>query len=293
MLIGAVDIGSNAMRFLVASAIKYNTEWQFQRVEYLRYPIRLGEEVFTTGAISELKIEKLERMLFAFKEMFEVFEVVSFKVCATSAMRDAANGIYIIERISKKSKVNIEIISGQTEAGLIDRALKQKVGVGLFLHVDVGGGSTEINLIKDGKKLASHSFNIGTVRAIHNKIEPKTWDEMRDWVVSEVRDKKLINPICVGTGGNIKKLHELSGLPSEFSLPYIRLEQIRDQLKSFSIEQRMHQLKLNEDRADVIVPAADIYLNIMQWAGSNEIIAPNIGLIDGIIVELFENINNK
>lgn len=287
MLIGAVDIGSNAMRFLVSSAHNYGNGWVFQRVEYLRYPIRLGADVFANGIISDIKKEKLTQMLLAFKLMFEVFEVETFEVCATSAMRDAANGPEVVDYVEEKTGVAIQMLSGQREADLIDKAIAQYLDHKDYLHIDVGGGSTEVNLISQNKKIASKSFNIGTVRALQTGgIENEKWYDLQNWIDTYVNES-VYQPITIGTGGNIKKLHELSGMQAELPVSYDQLVQIKDNLKSMTVEERMQKLKLNHDRADVIVPASEIYLNIMDWAHSKTLLSPNTGLIDGIVLDVF------
>lgn len=286
MLLGAVDIGSNAMRFLVASTMEYEGQWQFQRVEYLRYPVRLGEDVFTHKMISDAKIEKLHKMLSAFKQMFEVFEVVGIQACATSAMRDAQNSTQVVSYIKDSLGIDIEIVDGNREAKLIEKAIHRYLDQGKYIHIDVGGGSTEVNIIVDFEKIAAKSFNIGTVRAIHHGISTNDWDEVKTWVQTHAMEGLL----GIGTGGNIKKLHELSDLRPENPLPLASLSGITDVIKSLEMEERMHKLKLNRDRADVIVPAAEIFMKILEWAGAEKIYAPNVGLVDGIAVDLWEKI---
>lgn len=286
MLVGAVDIGSNAMRFLVASAMEYEGKWHFQRVEYLRYPIRLGEDVFQNQQIGNAKIEKLRKMLLAFKNMFEVFEVVEYAVCATSAMRDAANNKQVVELIKNELGIDIQIIDGKTEAKLIEQALARYLTDGNYLHIDVGGGSTELNVISKFEKIASHSFNVGTVRAIHHGISYSDWNDIQTWIDTH----KLPHLAAIGTGGNVKKLHELALVNADAP---VSLDFVRAQLAEFeqlTVEQRMQKFKLNQDRADVIIPATHIFLNIMQWAGCDKLYAPNVGLVDGIAVKVWSKI---
>ncbi len=289
MLIGAIDIGSNAMRFLVASATQFEGNAEYERVEYLRYPIRLGEDVFTNKKISHHKIEKLLKMLSAFKSMFEVFDVVGFHCCATSAMRDAENSMEIINLIYKELGMEIEILSGDREAKLIEKAIHSYLDKGNYIHIDVGGGSTEITIMSDCEKLASQSFNIGTVRAIHHGISDEKWYEVEKWV----KGHKINHLAGIGTGGNIKKLYELSDIKAATALPTTELEQLLTAMKSISVEERMQKYKLNDDRADVIVHAALIFSKILHWAESDKIFAPNVGLIDGIALAMWENYNSK
>lgn len=286
MLLGSIDIGSNAMRFMVASATEFKGEWQFERVEYLRYPIRLGEDVFTNKKIGAQKIMKLVKMLRAFQAMFEVFEVNTFHACATSAMRDAENGQEIVEFVKNELGFEIEIIKGKKEAELTEKAVHRYLQKGNYIHIDVGGGSTEISFISDFKKLVSKSFDIGTVRAIHHGIPDKDWDEVKYWV----KKNKIESLSGIGTGGNIKKLHELSEVRPEAAMSKNDLDQLLMRIKSLSVEERMYNFHLNQDRADVIVPAGEIFSKIMMWAKSDKIYAPNVGLVDGIAVDLWEKI---
>lgn len=287
MLIGAVDIGSNAMRFLVSSANNFGNGWVLNRVEYLRYPIRLGADVFSEQNISEGKMHKLADMIGAFKTMFVVFEVEEFEVCATSAMRDAENGIEVTDFVEEQTGVEIQILSGQREADLMDKAITKYLDNKEYVHIDVGGGSTELNVISNNKKIASKSFNIGTVRALQGGVPDEKWNDLHNWIKTYVLEN-VSNPITIGTGGNIKKLHELSGLQPEMPVSYNQLVGLKDELKSMTIDERMQKLKLNQDRADVIVPASEIYLKTMEWSGSKELFSPNTGLIDGIIIDIFE-----
>ncbi len=287
MLLGAIDIGSNAMRFLVTSAVSFEGEWQFQRVEYLRYPIRLGEDVFKNKKIGQKKIDKLLKMLSAFKLMFEVFEVEGFHACATSAMRDAENGKEVVDLISKELGFQIEIVDGTREAKLTEKAIFRYLEKGNYIHIDVGGGSTEVNFISNFDKKASKSFNIGTVRALLHGISEKDWDEVKAWVQS-IKSTRWSG---IGTGGNIKKLHELSEESSEEAMSLASLDQMLEEIKAMSVDERMQKLKLNQDRADVIVPAGEIFSKILNWAGADKIFAPNVGLVDGIAIDLWEKSN--
>lgn len=287
MLLGAVDIGSNAMRFLVSSANNFGNGWIIQRIEYLRYPIRLGADVFSQQNISDAKIHKLTKMIGAFKSMFEVFEVDTFEVCATSAMRDAANNIEVVDFVEEETGIEIQILSGQREADLMDKAITKYLDNQDYIHIDVGGGSTELNIFSNKQKVASKSFNIGTVRALQSGIPQEKWNDLYNWIQTYCVEN-VSNPIAIGTGGNIKKLHELSGLQAEIPVQFQQLVGLKEQINAMSIEERIQKLKLNNDRADVIVPASEIYLKIMEWSGSEKLFSPNIGLIDGIIMDIFE-----
>ena len=288
MFLGAIDIGSNAIRFQVSSISFFEGEWYFQKIEHVRYPLRLGEDVFSSGTIAEAKVDKLIKLLQAFKAMFEVFEVKDFKVCATSAMRDAKNGKDVVSKIYATTGIKIEIIMGDMEANMMEKAILKNLDSQNYLHIDVGGGSTEINLISKNEKIISKSFNIGAVRGLLNGNSEEKWKEMNLWIKANIIPS-YANLKGVGTGGNMRRLHELTGEKSEKSITWHKLKRIKREIERLTMEDRIHKLKLNPDRADVIVPAAEIYLNIMEWAACKEIYAPSLGLIDGIIADLFEN----
>jgi exopolyphosphatase/guanosine-5'-triphosphate,3'-diphosphate pyrophosphatase len=281
MHIGAIDVGSNAMRFLVSSFMPTGKDYSYQRIEYLRYPIRLGEDVFKQKEIGKAKEDKFIKMLGAFKTMFEVFEVLSFRACATSAMREAKNGKQIIERVKSELGFELEIIDGETEAELITLAISRMLDSSNYIHIDVGGGSTELNLISNYKKVASKSFNIGTVRALNKGLKEKEWEAVKTFL----DEHKLPKMTGVGTGGNIKKLHELAEGRPENAMQLVTLNSIYEVLKNMTLEDRQQKLKLNQDRADVIVPAAEIFSKILSWANVERIYAPNIGLVDGIVTD--------
>jgi exopolyphosphatase/guanosine-5'-triphosphate,3'-diphosphate pyrophosphatase len=287
MQLGAIDIGSNAARILIATAHEYDGKWHIHRDEYMRYPLRLGEDVFSDGKISEKKIEKFVKLMTAFKLLFEVFEVADFKACATSAMRDAKNGTEVVSHIEKLTGIKINIIEGHYEAELVDKAFFRMLDDKNYLHVDVGGGSTEINLISGNKKIASRSFNLGGVRALKGGNTEAEWEELKQWIKANIKDKyhRLHG---LGTGGNIRKMYEMLTDKTDEYVPLNRLIELKDMISKMSIEERMGKLKLNADRADVIIPAADIYCKILDWSDCDRIRAPMTGLVDGIVYELFE-----
>ena len=287
MLLGAVDIGSNAVRILIATAHQYEGKWDIRRDEYLRYPLRLGEDVFSDGNISQKKIEKFVSLMQAFKLLFDVFEVVEYKVCATSAMRDAKNGKEVVKLIEERTGIKISIIEGKYEAELVDKAFFRSLDDKNYLHIDVGGGSTEVNLISDNKKIVSRSFNLGGIRALKGGNTEAEWDELKHWIKSNITDQYR-HLHGLGTGGNIRKLYELLTNKPDEAVSLHKLKNYKNELEKMSIEDRMGKLNLNEDRADVIVPAADIYCKIMDWADCDSIKAPMVGLVDGIAYNLFE-----
>lgn len=288
MLLGAIDIGSNAVRILIANANLEGNNIIVRRDEYLRYPLRLGEDVFDSGIISKTKMEKFVKLMLSFKLLFEVFEVVDFKVCATSAMRDAKNGINVIQEIKEKTGLSIDIIRGNEEAELVDKAFFKSLDNKNYLHIDVGGGSTEVNLISNNTKIASRSFNLGGLRALKGGNTEKEWQLLKEWIKNNITSQyKHLHGL--GTGGNIRKLYETLCDKSDNAISLHQLEKYKKELENMSLQARIATLKLNSDRADVIVPAAEIYCKIMDWADCDNIKAPLVGLVDGIIYSLFEN----
>jgi exopolyphosphatase/guanosine-5'-triphosphate,3'-diphosphate pyrophosphatase len=289
MRFAAVDIGSNAIRLQITTLIHYNGKDFFKTLEYLRFPMRLGKEVFATGQISaELEL-KFVKLLTAFAALIELYEVQDYMVCATSAFRESSNGVEIAERIQKQTGLKIEIIDGDEEANLISNAIKMYVNEKPMLHIDVGGGSTELNLYINSEKVNSASFKIGSVRNLGHFEFPDTWVELEQWIKQNV-DKAHQPLTAIGTGGNINKLYELAAVKNKKnrSLNLADLMQIYFELSGMSVEERINKLMLNEDRADVIVPAAYIYIHVMQKARAKKIIIPDVGLKDGIIRHLYE-----
>lgn len=293
MKFAAIDIGSNAIRLLFANVIELNNKVMFKKSSLFRVPIRLGEDVFTSGEIGIKKIDLLLKTMQAFKLLIEVHEVVSFRAVATSAMREAKNGPEIIDEIYQKCGLSIEIISGNTEADLIfqnkdDDELKSDVP---YLFIDVGGGSTELSLFKNKKLIASQSFNLGTVRMLHNQINPKEWDFLDYWIEENVRKYK--NVVAIGSGGNINKLYKIAKRKTNKPLILEQLVEINSLLSKMNVSQRIAKYGLNPDRADVIVPAAKIYIHAMKAAEIHEILVPQIGVSDGIVHQLYEDFKQK
>tara|TARA_B100000809_G_scaffold260086_1_gene306346 strand:+ start:1553 stop:2440 length:888 start_codon:yes stop_codon:yes gene_type:complete len=288
MKFAAVDIGSNAVRLLFCQVRVNESGLLVKKISLVRLPIRLGDDVFVNGHISEQKISKLSKALTSFRLLSDVFDVVDYRVCATSAIREAANGKSVIARIKEETAVEIEIIDGEEEAQLIfdtqlaDKLDKEKT----YMYVDVGGGSTEITIFSDGEKLASKSFNIGTIRLKNDIVSSSDWDGMNKWM-DEVSDK--YHPeIGIGTGGNINALYKLCGYDNEEICRYEKLEEISKMLKKYSIKERMEIFELRADRADVITHASKIYLGAMKHFDLKEMIVPKIGVADGIIYQLYK-----
>lgn len=288
MIFAAIDIGSNAMRLLFCRVYEVNGKPHFSKEELIRMPIRLGEDVFTKGRISEHKEERLITSLKGFGELIKAYGVVAYRAVATSAMRDASNGTEIITRAKKESGINVEIIDGKLEADLvfsnhIEELLNPKYA---YLYIDVGGGSTELTLYFNQKVIAARSFNIGTVRMLLNKDEKEEWEEMRVWLK---RSTVGIHPLnAIGSGGNINKIFKMANKKETKHLSYDKLKSQYEMLNSYTYEERIERLGLKPDRADVIVPAAKIFLTVMKTADIDKVYVPQIGLSDGIIHDLYE-----
>jgi exopolyphosphatase/guanosine-5'-triphosphate,3'-diphosphate pyrophosphatase len=288
----AIDIGSNAVRLLIADILEKQDEITYSKNTLLRVPLRLGDDAFIEKHISETKFQDMVKTMSAFRHLMDVYKVTDYMACATSAMRDADNGREVVEAC-KNVGVDIQIIDGGVEAQIIynshlsDKMDKNKV----YLYIDVGGGSTEISLFANAKLVDSCSFNLGTIRILDNQDKPETWDEMRRWVREITRGYK--NIYGIGTGGNINKLSRLANENADKPISYAKLKALYDYLISFSMKDRIHELGLKSDRADVIIPASEIFLTIMKVGHLKNIVAPRVGLADGIIQTLINKNNNK
>ena len=285
MKLAAIDIGSNAARMQISKVLDDNGQVYFKKIEYIRFPLRLGHDVFKEKIIGPQKEENLYKFLQVCKLLIELHEVKDYAICATSAMREAKNSEQIITRIKKELAMDIEVISGNKEAEVVNNVLVDLLDEKQYLHIDVGGGSTELNIYAERKKLHSHSFKIGTVRSLEHSDSPLVWKRMREWIEENMPHNDLL-VTAVGTGGNINKLSEMAQQKS--ILTFDELSTMHDYIKGFSIEDRINKLQLNPDRADVIVVAAEIYLHAMKAAKAEKIITPDIGLKDGIIRGLYE-----
>ncbi len=289
---GAIDIGSNAIRLLISNVIvSEDKEPQFKKSSLVRVPIRLGADAFVSGIISEQNTNRMIDAMEAFKLLMKVHGVKTYKACATSAMREASNGKEVVEKIHRKTGVQIDIIGGKEEAKIISSTdLNQLIeGNNSYLYVDVGGGSTEITLFSKGKLITSKSFKMGTVRLLNNKksTNKEMFSNIEKWIK---KNTKNIKKVClIGSGGNINKLFKMSGRTEGKPISYIYLNAQYQFLKQMSFNERISELSLNPDRADVIIPATKIYLSAMKWSGARKIYVPKIGLSDGIIKSLFYN----
>ena len=284
----AIDIGSNAMRLLITNIVEQqDKEPQFNKSALIRVPIRLGQDAFTVGEISEENINRMIDAIQAFKLLMKVYKVEKFKACATSAMREAYNGKEVANIIFKNTAIEIEIIDGKKEAAIIATSdlhtfLKPDQ---TYLYVDVGGGSTEFSLFHDGKMMASKSFKNGTVRLLNEMVNDVVWHEIEKWIKTSTADYDNIT--MIGSGGNINKLFKLSEKKEDKPLTFLYLNSQYQYLNSLSYEQRIAELGLNTDRADVIIPATKIFLNAMKWSGARHLYVPKIGLADGIVKALY------
>jgi len=283
----AIDIGSNAIRLLVANVIvSKNASPQYRKSSLVRVPVRLGADSFTSGIISEQSISRMVDTIQAFKLLMHVHDVAQYKACATSAMREAKNGKEVVNIIHKKTGIKIYIIDGKTEASIISATDLNELILGnkSYLYVDVGGGSTEFTLFSKGKIIASKSFKMGTVRKIDKTAHKEMQIKIENWI--KKKSKGLSKIALIGSGGNINKIFKMSNRGEGKPLSYVYMKAQYQFLKQMTYDQRITELGLNADRADVIIPASKIYLNAMKWSGANSIFVPKIGLADGIIKSL-------
>ena len=284
----AIDIGSNAVRILVTNVVSYKKKTVFLKNALVRVPIRLGQDAFTNGKISDKNIKRMIKSMKAFKLLMEVHEVKDYLAFATSALREAKNGSYLVEKVLKKSGIKIEIIDGKKEAKIIsntnvfDTINKEKT----FLYVDIGGGSTEFSVLINGKRNQSKSFKIGTVRMLNSKVEQVTLDEAESWVRRHTLMHERI--YLLGTGGNINKLHKIANINDNSPISYLTLKALYNQLDALTYEERIVDLGLNPDRSDVILLAAKLFIKILNWSGAKDIYVPKVGLSDGMIRELYK-----
>ena len=285
--LAAIDVGSNAARLLIKHVdVDVDGNRSLNKLLFLRIPLRLGMDVFGDGRISKERSMEFLSTMKAYKQLMKVYHVRKYRACATSAMRDAKNGKTLMKRIKNKAHIKLEIISGDEESGIIyDNHLANLPSQGAFLYVDVGGGSTEISFICNGQRVFGHSFNVGTIRLLKGKVKKKDLVALKTEVTKVTTGYDNIK--IIGSGGNINKLFRLANKKKKFeSLPIDELKQLYDSLSKMSVEERMAAYELKPDRADVIVPAAEIFLHVAASSKAKEIIVPNIGLADGIINDL-------
>ncbi len=281
-----IDIGSNAIRLLIANVIEENNLVDVNKILLIRIPIRLGEDVFTKGEISEQKIESFSNAITGFKYIMKTYNVIDHKACATSAMREARNGKEVVDIIRQKSGIDINVIDGQAEASII---FSEGVAANIsnspnYMYVDVGGGSTEVTVFCDDELVDSRSFKLGTVRMLTQGTNNDECHQLKEWLKEITKAHKPT--AIIGTGGNINKVQKLINKRSKEPLLYNEIKKLYEKIKAQSYEERIISLKLSESRADVIVPALEIFLTTMKYAGINEVYVPKVGLADGIVRQL-------
>lgn len=287
MKLAAIDIGSNAIRFQVSSVLERNDRIMFKKLEYVRFPLRLGHDVFGTNRISKASIVKFKKLMKTYKLLLELYEVDDFMFCATSAMRESENGEELVRQVKEELGIVIHIIDGQLEADLINKAISSFLTDKTYLHIDVGGGSTELNLFARGNKIKTRSFKVGSVRVLEHHDLPIMWTEMEKWVKGSIK-KEYGTVTAVGTGGNISKIFELALIKPGKTMSLKKIREIKKMVEGRTMEDRIYELQMNPDRADVIIPASDIYIKVMEWANARNILVPEVGLKDGILLDLFD-----
>jgi exopolyphosphatase/guanosine-5'-triphosphate,3'-diphosphate pyrophosphatase len=287
MILAAIDIGSNAVRLLISEAAPYHGAVSYTKLLLLRIPLRLGFDVFSGGVIGEDKQGRLIESLQAFRHLMHVYKVDAWRACATSAMRDARNREAILAAVKQQTGMTIEVISGQEEASIFYQThIAEQLNTGKsYLYIDVGGGSTEVILFSGSTTVFQESFNIGTIRLLHNQVKDELWEDMKRFIKTRTQSHHPI--AAIGTGGNINKIFSLSKRKEGKPLTLELLKDYYNELKSVTVEERMHLYRLRADRADVIVPALQIYTSVMRWAGSDVIYVPKIGLADGLVQMLY------
>lgn len=288
MKFAAIDIGSNAVRLLFCNVYEDGGKTLFKKAELIRVPIRLGEDSFLHKKISVKKADKLVTAMKAFKNLIDVYDAVGYRACATSAMRDAENRYEVVERVRKEAGIKIEVIDGKTEADIIyanhiEEHLDKNNN---YLYIDIGGGSTEITLFSKNKAVVSQSFNVGTIRMLHDQIDKEYWSYFKNWIKEITAGYKPL--IAIGSGGNINKLSKMTRKKSGKPFAVAKLKSLCELIESYSYEERIQVLGMNPDRADVIIPASKILLTVLKKAEIEKIIVPEIGLSDGIVHQLYE-----
>lgn len=283
----AIDIGSNAVRLLLSGVFENGYSPTFRKMSLIRMPIRLGDDAFTHGLISDSKITQLVKTMMGFKHLIDSFQPLDFMACATSAMREAENGPKICARIFAESTIQVEIIDGKKEAQFIfeNKSADMFGGHTAYLYADIGGGSTDITLFSQGRIISTRSFNIGTIRLLEGLVTKLYWKQMRQWLKNYTEPYSSI--AAIGSGGNINKTCRLANCKNDKPISDNKVMTVRRFLKRFTVEQRIRELGLRPDRADVIIPALDIYLKIMKWSGIRRIYVPQVGLADGIVHILY------
>ncbi|MBL7719768.1 MAG: exopolyphosphatase [Flavipsychrobacter sp.] len=293
MILAAIDIGSNAARLLITETSVYTDGTvDYTKLNLLRIPLRLGIDVFEKGYITPERRDKLVETMKVYKHLMSVYNVASYKACATSAMRDAANGKEILQQIKKETGLDIQVITGLEEANIVyETHIAENLAPNKsYLYVDVGGGSTEVTLFADNHTIFKESFNIGTIRLLHRSVTDEKWDQMKWYIKTHTKEHQPVE--VIGSGGNINKIFSISKRKEGKPLSLELLKDYHKELGSSTLEERMHRYNLRIDRADVIVPALQIYISVMRWSGAEEIYVPKIGLADGLIKMLYKEMTS-
>ena len=292
--LAAIDIGSNAARLLITDVIEYpDSKPEFIKTVLVRVPLRLGFDVFEKGEISTKKTEQLCKTIKAYRLLLDVYGIKYLKACATSAMRDATNAVQVLQRVKAETGITVKVISGEEEATLIyeNHVADYMDNKESYLYIDVGGGSTELTFFSDGELVFKKSFNIGTIRLLKDQVKETDWNEMKDFLRQKTRGHHHVT--AIGSGGNINKVFNLSKRKEGKPLDLDSLKAYHKDFSELTLAERMQQYRLREDRADVIVPALQIYINAMRWADAEEIYVPKIGLADGLIHTLYDEVGEK
>ncbi|SDG60931.1 Ppx/GppA phosphatase family protein [Epilithonimonas hungarica] len=293
MIIAAIDIGSNAARLLINEVKEIKGQAEFTKLNLLRIPLRLGFDVFSNGEIGAERKQMVINTMKIFSQLMTMYKVEHYRACATSAMRDAKNGQEIIDIVKEQASIEIEIITGDEEATLI---YENHVAEGLdkdfaYLYVDVGGGSTELTFYENNKMKYEHSFNIGTIRLLNGFVTPNIWEEMKDEIKEKIKSKQPV--VAIGSGGNINKIFSLSKTKDGKPMPVSVIKKYLKEMQNLSVEERMHLYQFREDRADVIVPALQIFNNVMTWADIKHIYVPKISVADGLVKSIYYNLKKR
>ena len=287
MKLAAIDIGSNAVRLQISHVICTDPKPQFKTLEYIRFPLALGQEVFKNQYISDQDAQALRKLLQAFKLLIELYQVDAYEICATSAWREAKNKLAIKANLEAALGICINLINGKQEAALVNKAIQASIKAAQYFHIDVGGGSTELSFYKQQKRIATCSFQLGSLRDNLSATAQANWAAMKAWISTHKQPYKQ-ELIGIATGSNIKKLAQLAKRNGKKELSLKRLIATEQHLAGYSLEERIEKLQLNTDRAALILPAAQIYLTALHWAGIKHVLVPDLGLKDGIIQTLYE-----
>ncbi len=292
MKLAAVDIGSNAIRLQITKVYDHDNMISFKKLQFLRFPLRLGYDVFQNNRISKQTADRFEKLMKTFKLLIDLYEVESYKAVATSAMREAENGRELCDRVRDLVGLKIDIVAGEVEASILNKSILPYLNSNQYVHIDVGGGSTELNVFRKKRLVSSESFKIGSVRSLTDAARKKVFKKMKLWLQeANLNTNEAITGI--GTGGNINKLYKLAMKAQGNTISLSELRALRAYAAAFSYEERISILKMNPDRADVIVPASEIYISVLETVGSDQIMVPKVGLKDGLVYELYEALSKK